>query len=227
MTRATKKTLAVLVACKVEKAPGGLEHLGAHRVYYDTSPDWATASNALLDKAAALGGDCLFIDDDVTLTETSLEGVRRYYKHADVFGLDLHDLNGQRQAGGRHAMLADGGLYDWVNAGPAYLAHCSTSAIYIKHRVLTAGVRFPCWPGIYWEDVALCLGAWLMGFRVLAVPGYVHHDIAGGSGATKRHMPEFWARERLNYEAFRAWVARHDVHAALADGRVPIGARPL
>lgn len=229
MTKTTKKAapLAVLVACKEQKEPGGLEHLGAHRVYYDTSPGWGAASNNLLDKAAALGGDCLFVDDDVILTPESLDGVKQYYDQADCFGLDLHDLSGQRQAGARHAMALDGTLHDWVHPGPAYIAHASTSAMYIKHAVLAAGIRFPIWPGLYWEDVALCLAAWLHGFKVLAVPGYVHHDIVSGSGATKRHSPEFWAKERINYEAFRAWCDKQKVGAGLADGRIPVGAKPL
>lgn len=218
--------LDVLVACKEPKAPGGLEHLGEHHVFYGTAMGWAHSSNWLLEHAAVSGFDALFCDDDVTFTETSLDGVHAHYDDADLFGLDLHDAGGFRQAGARHVMDAHGGLHDWIEAGPAYVAHCSTSAIYIKTRALAA-LRFPIWDGVHYEDVAFCLDAWLKGFRVMAVPGYVHHDIVGGVGSTKRHTSEFWAKWQANQRAFGAWCAEHDVTEALADERIPTGAREL
>lgn len=219
--------LNILVACKEEKAPGGLQFAGEHRVLYDTRNGWAEASNALLDQAASRGGDALFLDDDTVLTPSSLDTVKSYYFDADLFGLDLHDMSGERQAGARHLMAADGTIHDWVQPGPAYVAHCSTSAIYIKERVLRAGVRFPIWPGLHWEDVAFCLDAWLLGFKVLAVPGYVHHAIVGGVGATKRHDADFWPRWAKNMKCMGAWMGNKGVMQALADGRVPVGAREL
>lgn len=218
--------LNVLVACKAPKAPGGLEYAGEHRVFFNSGVGWGAASNALLDTAAALGGDALFLDDDVTLLPESLAGVREYYAYADLFGLDLHDMTGARQAGARHIMDADGGLHDWVQPGPAYVAHCSTSAIYLKAAAVKA-LRFPIWPGLHWEDVAFCLDAWLQGFKVLAVPGHVRHAIEGGVGATKRHTPEFWAKWGANMQAMGAWCADRGVAQALADGRIPIGANEL
>ena len=217
----------ILVACKEKKAPGGLEHAGVHRVLYDTSVPWSVAANALLDAGAALGGDALFLDDDVTLTETSLDGVRQWYDRADIFGLDLHDLSGQRQAGARHILDEHGALHDWMQAGPAYVAHVSTSAVYLKASVLQSSVRFPVWPGIHWEDVAFCLDAWLQGFRVLAVPGYVHHAIEGGAGSTKRYDARFWERWALNRQHFSGWCVEREVVGALVEGRIPMGAREL
>lgn len=219
--------LNILVACKEPQAPGGLERLGEHRVLYDTSPQWGVASNNLLAQAVVLGGDALFCDDDVMFTAGCLDGVRAHYDDADLFGLDLHDMGGFRQAGARHVMDRQGGLHDWVHPGPAYVAHCSTSAIYLKHTALDAGVRFPIWDGIHWEDVAFCLDAWLKGLRVLAVPGYVQHNIVGGVGATKRHAPEFWDKWARNLRYFGEWVGTHGVMQALADERIPIGAREL
>jgi GT2 family glycosyltransferase len=216
------KMLNVLVACMERKAPGGLHFIGEHRVLYDTSAGWGEAANALLDAAALLGGDALFLDDDVVLTPDSLRGVRAHYDAADLFGLDLHDMDGDRQGGARHTLDSDGNLADWVQPGPAYVAHVSTSAIYLKESFVQSGVRFPIWPGLHWEDVALCIDAWLHGLRVMAVPGYVHHAIVGGVGATKRHDPALWARWAQNVDLFRAWCDAYDVRGALADGRVPI-----
>lgn len=205
--------LNILVACKEPKAPGGLEHLGDYQMLYDSSPGWGAASNALLDKAAELGGDALFCDDDVAFTPACLSFVQTYYNHADLFGLDLHDLAGQCQQGARHTMTAAGEIHDWVYPGPAYVAHVSTSAIYIKADAIQSGLRFPVWEGIHWEDVAFCLDAWLRGFRVLAVPGYVHHAIEGGVGSTKRHDAAFWERWGQNKAAFNAWCAERDLSA--------------
>lgn len=221
--------LNILVACKEERAPGGLEFArpDKQRVFYDTNASWGEASNNLLAQAAYFGGDALFLDDDVTLTAGCLDHVFSHYPDADIFGLDLHDMTGERQAGARHIIDTTGALHDWVQPGPAYVAHCSTSAIYIKQDVLRANVRFPIWDGIHWEDVAFCLDAWLHGFKVLAVPGYVHHNIVGGVGATKRHAPEFWEKWARNRQYFGAWCGERGVMQALADGRVPRGARPL
>lgn len=220
--------LNILVSCKTPKEPGGLEYIGQpYQVLYNTTPGWAAASNALLDQAAALGGDALFLDDDTVLTPTSLEGVRAYYHDADLFGLDLHDMTGARQAGARHTMSRDGTIHDWVESGPAYVAHVSTSAIYIKERALQSSLRFPVWPGVHWEDVAFCVNAWLLGYKVMAVPGYVHHAIVGGVGATKRHDAAFWERWAKNMGLFGAWVGSNGVLQALADGRVPVGVKRL
>ena len=220
--------LNILVACKEPKAPGGLEFARAdeQHVLYDTNVSWGVASNNLLDQAAALGGDALYLDDDVTLTVGCLDHVFAHYDHADIFGLDLHDMTGTRQAGARHVMDRDGMIHDWVQPGPAYVAHCSTSAIYLKASVVAA-IRFPIWSGLHFEDVAFCLDAWLHGFKVLAVPGYVHHNIVGGVGATKRHAPDFWNRWAANRQAFGAWCGDNGVMAALRDGRVPVGAKSI
>lgn len=220
--------LNVLVACKEPREPGGLRCARAdeQRILYDTSYGWSNASNNLLDKAAALGGDALFIDDDTELTPGCLDHVFSYYDRASLFGLDLHDMSGARQAGARHTMSLDGGLHDWVQPGPAYVAHCSTSAMYIKAEAL-AVLRFPVWAGVHWEDVAFCLDAWLHGLRVMAVPGRANHAIEGGVGATKRHTPEFWAKWHTNRNALVSWCNERGVGAALAQGVIPVEVREL
>lgn len=213
--------LNVLVACKAPKHPGGLEHLGVEgvdwRIAFDTGAGWAAASNRLLDHA---DGDVLFCDDDVTFTAGCLDGVQQWRGHADVFGLDLHDLRGARQVGARHILTAEGAVADWVAPGPAYVAHVSTSAIYLSAAVARV-VRFPIWEGLHWEDVAFCFEAWTRGFRVMAVPGTVLHAIEQGVGATKRQDAAFWPRWHVNRAAFQAWCQGRDLRA------VPVGAREL
>lgn len=217
--------LNILVASKDRKSPGGLHVVdGGVRLLIDNRAGWAEGANALLDQAAALGGDALFLDDDVTLTLDSLVGVQAHYAVADIFGLDLHDMSGARQQGARHVLTEDGDLVDWVQPGPAYVAHVSTSAIYLKESVLRSGVRFPIWPGVHWEDVAYCMDAWLKGFKVLAVPGRVDHAIEGGVGATKRYLPQFFTHWTQNKQALAQWA--HD-QRAFEQGIIPIGAIEL
>lgn len=196
--------LTVLVSSKNRQPCAGLEHLGGdYRLIVDDTPGWSVSSNRLLDRASVYGDDALFVDDDVTLTADSLAGVRQYRDRADAFGLDLHMLTGQRQQGARHIFEGEAGaLVEWNEPGPAYVAHCSTSAIYLSATALASGVRFPVWPGIHWEDVAYCLDLWRAGLRVLAVPGRVNHAIQGGVGQTKRHDPMFWARWNENRALF-------------------------
>lgn len=214
--------LNILVACKTQKEPGGLAHVGACCIHYDTSPNWASAANALLAQAQSIGGDALFLDDDTELTPGCLDAVFSHYSRASLFGLDLHDMGGRRQAGARHTIDQAGNLADWTHPGPAYVAHVSTSAIYIKAEAL--GLRFPEWDGIHWEDVAFCLDAWLHGFRVMAVPGLIHHAIVAGVGATKRGDADFWEKWARNRQSFGQWMGERGVIRALADERIPMGA---
>lgn len=212
--------LDILCVTTGQRAPQGLEHVPwEYRYLTDSSPGWGQAANALLDQASAAGHDALFLDDDVILTADTFSALADYRDKAEMFGFDLHDLSEQRQVGARHVRNDAGAIEDWVRPGPAYVAHVSTSACYIAHRVLAAGVRFPIWPGLHWEDVAFCFDVWAHGFRVLAIPGRVDHDIAGGVGATKRHDPAFWARWHRNTAEFGAWCRARDL------SRVPVGER--
>lgn len=220
------KITSILVSSASNTAPGGLDHIPCDRLLINGAAGWSLSANLLLDQAAILGGDAIFCDDDVTFLPESLDGVKAHYDQADAFGFDLHDLNGQRQCGARHT-FPDGVLTDWIQPGPAYVGHVSTSAIYLKASAIQSGVRFPVWPGVHWEDVGYTLGLWLAGCKVLAVPGRVNHAIIGGVGATKRHAPEFWAQWTANKQAFTQWCWTHKVGQALADGRIPMGAQPI
>lgn len=214
--------LNILVASKEPKEPGGLHYLPPHRVIYSHAVPWGRAANDLIEQAARLGGDAIFCDDDVTFQLNSLGVLFKshlltmdfptpLYSLADAFGFDLHDTSNTRQAGARHILQEDGSIPEWVHPGPAYVAHCSTSAIYLKESALRSGARFPEWPGIHWEDVAYCMDLWAHGCKVMAVPGLVLHDIVGGVGATKRHSAEFWQKWQHNQAAFRQWCGEHDL----------------
>lgn len=212
--------LTILVASKAGRAPGGLEYLGDYRLIVNDAAGWGQAANALLKEAATLGGDALFCDDDVIFTAESLAGVQAHAGKADLFGLDLHALDHTRQVGARHTW--DGAtIHDWVERGPAYVAHVTASAMYLTASALKAGIQFPIWPGLHWEDVAFCFSAWAKGLKVAAVPGLTYHAIEGGVGATKRDDEAFWEKWIDNRTRFAAWCKKHDLKA------VPKGAKPL
>lgn len=212
--------LTILVASKAGRTPQGLEHLGDYRLIVNDAAGWGAASNALLKEAASLGGDALFCDDDVTFTADSLAGVLSHADKADIFGLDLHTLDHIRQAGARHTW--DGTeIHDWVQSGPAYVAHVTASALYLTAASLKAGVQFPIWPGLHWEDVAFCFSAWATGLKVAAVPGLTYHATLGGIGATKRYDEAFWEKWHANRSRFYAWCKKRDLKA------VPREATPL
>ena len=71
------------------RRPEGLASLGAHTLILNTSPGWAVAANALLDEAAAVGGDALFLDDDITWTSDATRALLSHRGAADMLGFDL------------------------------------------------------------------------------------------------------------------------------------------
>lgn len=227
--------LNILVACKEPTTPGGLEHIPGvqgrdWQIIYDLAPGWAVASNALLDLAAELGGDALFLDDDATLTETTLLRLPELYDRAEVFGFTLVDEQGHITSAA-HELYANGQIFprSAAMAGtPAYVAHVTTSAIYLKESVLRAGVRFPIWPGIHKEDVAFTFSCWLAGQRVLYIPGKVIHPLEDiGVGRTKAQEQGLQAKLDLNNVALTQWMIDHKVMEAARAGRIPFGSRKL
>ena len=215
----------ILVATIDEtRRPGGLEHAPAHTVALDTRAPWAAAANALLDGAAERGHDALFLDDDVILHAASLALLPAYYDKADVFGFTLMSGGGVASAGlvanGSAGLTPPESIRDILT--PAYVAHVTTSAIYIKASVLRAGVRFPIWPGAHHEDVAFTYACWLAGFKVAYLPGVIDHPLTPhGAGATKSSDPEFNPKRRINAEHLAVWVEQAGVLSAIQAGRIP------
>lgn len=227
--------LNVLVACKEPTTPGGLEYIPGEflrdwRVIYNSSPGWANASNQLLDYASAEGGDALFLDDDAILTETSLARLRALYDRAEVFGFTLVDELGHITSAA-HELHPSGQIFprSAAMAGtPAYVAHVTTSAIYLKESVLRAGVRFPVWPGVHKEDIAFTLACWLAGQRVLYVPGKVVHPLGDAHvGRTKAQEQGLSEKLELNNIALTQWMIDHKIMEAAREGRIPFGSRKL
>jgi hypothetical protein len=228
--------LDILVATIDEtRVPGGLEHIGQpFRLLVDTRKGWAEAANALLDAAK---GDALFLDDDATLTATSLALLEKYYGAASLFGFTLITPQGGWERGWQVAsagMGADreGRLSHGTDVRdvmtPAYVAHVTTSAIYIKHEAIAAGLRFPVWPGAHHEDVAFTFDAWLQGFKVAYIPGLVEHPLTGaGAGATKSASAGFAEQRTINARHLESWIREKDIVGAIAAGKIPLGRRPI
>lgn len=217
--------LNILVASKHSIAPAGLEHLPAHAVMLDSSPGWAASSNALLDAAAEAGEPAIFADDDVTFTAHSLAALPLYQDAADVIGFTLLDAAGRVASAGH--VWRDGVLVPRAAERrliPCYLAHVTTSCIWLSVRALRSGVRFPVWPGVHGEDVAFTYACWLAGLRVAYVPGPVVHPVhAGMVGSTKIRDPQLTARLALNSTARAQWEIDNDVYGAIRRGVVPTG----
>lgn len=213
----------VLVASKEGKPPEGLESLPwEYRLLVDTTPGWARAANALLDQAALAGHDALFVDDDVTLMPETFRGFERYVALADVFGFRLRNGPGQDDQVG----------FGVTRPNPApdrvcYIAHVTASLIYVRHAVLAAGIRFPVWPGVHFEDVAFTYDCWLRGFRVAYLPALALHALAPAGdaliGATKRHESALPTKRKLNRKCLDRWSDEHRVEDAVWDGRIPLG----
>lgn len=213
----------VLVATKDGKDPAGLEHFPCQcRLLTESRPGWAHAANALLDYAAATGHDALFVDDDVTILPETFEQFGRYYPLADVFGFRLRNPSGQEQVGW--------GLQK-PNPYPdraCYLAHVTASLLYIRAEVLRAGVRFPVWPGLHFEDIQFTYDCWAHGFAVAYLPLPALHDLGpteGGHmlGATKRHEPDIARRRAVNHRCLDQWAIKHNLRRMAEDGRIPFG----
>lgn len=218
-------TLSVLVASRDNKAPQGLAHVPPHILTISNTPGWATGSNELLDGCST---DALFCDDDITFLPESFVDFDRYASQADIIGFDLRYPDGPPCPGAQHGLNERAELYDIHPDGAAYVAHVSTSAIWISHRVIAAGVRFPVWPGIHCEDVVFNLAAWLAGFRVLYAPLPVtHHLTPQGVGQTKVSEIDLWPRLGINYQMMREWMTKSGIAEAVRDGRIPNGARAL
>lgn len=163
------------------------------RHFITEGKNWPTAINIGLRKTDKLS-DVVLMDDDIFLTPNSFSYVSTYYDEADIFGFKLLFPDGTIQhAGGvfgggsvghRFFREPDNGQAD----KPTYLAHTTTSLIYIKRKVIDElGGMAEDYPGEQMEDVDFCLRAIKKGFKILYLPGMAVHI----ESATKRDLPQF------------------------------------
>lgn len=232
MTNGRQRTIAppggvvdVLVASKDGKLPDGLENIPWEiNVLMDRRAGWANAANNLLEHAAANGHDAIFVDDDVTILPETFAGFDKYYPLADVFGFRLRGQPGRDDQCGW-------GLQK-PNPHPdraCYVAHVTASLMYVRSHVLTEGqVRFPVWPGSYFEDIVFTYECWYRNFAVAYVPLPALHDIVPGedgaaAGATKRHEMDLQIKRDINHANLGRWCEKNDIKGAADAGRIPFG----
>lgn len=221
--------LDVLVASKHGRPPGGLQHLGAHNLMIDSTPGWGQSANKLFDESKH---DALFIDDDVTLTPYTFDLLERYWDRADIFGFTLCAPENWQ------AIYSAGFTYKLVNQlwemgpqprvmVPSLVPHVTTSCIVVKRKVIDAGLRFPIWPGIHYEDIVYTLEAWLMGFKVAYLPGVcLHHmgkpdENARPTGFTKAQEPDLVVKKKLNEEHLFQWSKERRIERAVNQEVIP------
>lgn len=219
--------LYVLCATLGHRTPQGLQHIPNPMAYISsTMPGWARASNHLLDVADRDGCDALFVDDDIAILPETFAEMETWLPLADVIGFRL--TKGGRTVSAGHVLYDDGMLLPNSHPDePAYIAHVTASAMYVKHRVLRAGVRFPEWPGVHSEDVAFTHDVWMHGFQVLYWPSQVEHALhASGIGATKAHEPDLGDKLATNSRALHEWCAARDMERVLRGRQALIGAAP-
>jgi hypothetical protein len=210
------------------RRPEGLGSLGAVEMLVDTRPGWSEAANALLDAAAERGAGALFLDDDITWTPDATRALLSHRGSADMLGFDLWLPQGHRQFDVHHVLTPFGTLAGCNPPGPCELAHVSTSCCYLSARLVAdRRVRFPVWPGTHYEDVAYALTAWLHGYTVAYVGGTVIHAMAGPAGATKGSDPHTFAKQAMNQHYLGVWCVEQGIRAAVEQGRIPAGVRPI
>jgi GT2 family glycosyltransferase len=163
------------------------------RIYVRDGKNWPTAINIGL-KQSDPAADVVLMDDDIFLTPESFGYLPAYYDQADIFGFKLLFPDGRLQhAGGvfsagtvghRFFCCPDNGIAD----KPLFLAHVTTSLIYIKRHVLDKlGGMAEDYPGTQMEDVDFCLRAIKAGFKIMYLPSPAVHL----ESATKKTHPMF------------------------------------
>jgi GT2 family glycosyltransferase len=172
-----------------------------HFIGPEYASSWPGAINAGLAHVPK-GRDVILMDDDVFLMPNTFSKVEEMYDKADIFGFKLLYPDGRIQhAGGQ---FADGKLGHrfWAQDDigqaelPVYLAHATTSLIYIKAHVLEklCGMAMD-YPGVQYEDVDFCIRALREGFKILYLPQAAIHM----ESASKKHLPRFNIEAQKNF----------------------------
>jgi O-antigen biosynthesis protein len=163
---------------------------------------WPEAINLGLKEST---GDVILMDDDVVLNADTFSTVEKYYNDADIFGFKLLFPDGAIQhAGGfiRGSQIGHLGFREPADSPefmvPRYVAHATTSLIYIKRHVLKKlGGMAENYPGMQFEDVDFNIRAIKAGFRILNLPQSAVHE----QSASKQHLPDFQRKMAWNYKS--------------------------
>jgi GT2 family glycosyltransferase len=231
---ATKQTPPDLEAFKWQL---GLRYLPWHyRLLLNTRAGWSAAANDLLDDAATMEADVVFMDDDAEILPETFERWSEVEPWAEVIGFRLMDGSGSLAiAPGFECNPQDnafmfGGRPVAAAGVAAYCAVVTASLMVLRASVVAdRRVRFPEWGGAHFEDVPYGLSAWLYGHRVAYSPGTALHKIDPQRrvGKTRSADPDFDAGRDRNWRELMAWWEAFDIKGALARGVIPTGSPPL
>jgi GT2 family glycosyltransferase len=218
----------VCVCTLGKREPLGLRYVpDRFRLITSGLAPWPVAANDVLDRSE---NDVLFIDDDIEFLPDSFSHFQNYKERADILGFSLHHpANGTWELQNAGCMyFADGNRNDSMEGNEAhYIAHVTASCMYIHRRVVQSGLRFPVWDGVYSEDLAFTLEAWLRGFRVAHIPGVVRHHMkwseVGLAGSEKAGLGNLRADWKRNREHLARWESDRDITGRVRLGVIPNG----
>lgn len=192
-------------------------------VFHSSVYGWSRAINEMLTKFHHPERDVLIIDDDVEVLPDTFKGFDDYYELADVFGFKLLYPDGTLQHGGGfvNAAAQTGHLTTNVDQ-PSYVQYVTASLCYIKADVIKEIKALQVWPGVQYEDVALCMEAWLAGFKVMYLPMAAIHEETG----TKRFEADLQTKLSINAYEFKRKYREAATQLSFLfgnDRRLPIG----
>lgn len=218
----------VCVCTLGNREPAGLQFIPEEfRLIRSSERPWPAAANDVLDRSA---NDVLFVDDDIEFVPDSFHHFDRYRDKAEVIGFSLHHCaNGawELQNAG-YMYFSDGNKAVSMEKDEAhYVAHVTASCMFIKKEVVRSGLRFPVWDGVYSEDLVFTPGAWLKGFRVAHIPGFVRHHMrwaeVGLAGAEKAGLSNLKAEWEKNRAHLSQWEKENDILGNVQRGVIPNG----
>jgi len=176
-----------------------------YKLHVITEGTWAESVNKGFSRT---NRDVLLIDDDIEVTPNTFNSdFEKYLKMADIIGFKLVYDNMRINSAGCDVTTNPNKIMPRFRMMPehtakadeaAFMSHVTTSFIYIKRRVIHAGIVMEeNWPGYLYEDVDFTWKAFDAGFKILYIPHRVIHH----GTQTKMRKQDFWEGMKKNFEA--------------------------
>lgn len=176
-----------------------------YQLHLVTSRPWAKAVNQGFKQSGTK--DVLLIDDDIEILSNTFNSYfERYLKHADIIGFKLVTKDSRIKSAG--LQIFDDHFKPRLMGMPehckeadeaAFMSHVTTSCIYIKRKVIDAGILMDeNFPGYLYEDVDWTFRAFDAGFKILYIP----HTVIHHGTQTKLRQDDFPEGLKANWDYF-------------------------